>query len=210
MGVGVLVYGKSGSGKSASLRNFTEGIGVINVIGKPFPFRNMLSQIVTDDYVKIFAVLNQSKALSIVIDDAGYLITNHFMRNHGAGGRGNSIFALYNELADNFWKLFQVIRELPPEKIVYVVMHEEKSDSGDIRLKTIGKMLDEKVCLEGLVTVALRSAYEDERYVFFTQTNGADICKSPMGMFPGRVIDNDLKTVDNTIREYFNLKTKGQ
>ena len=130
------------------------------------------------------------------------------MRNHSSVGKGNAVFSLYNEIADNFWKLFQIITSLPPDKIVYVLMHEEKSDTGDIQLKTIGKLLNEKVCIEGLVTICLRTGFEDGRYVFYTQTNGYDVCKSPLDMFPERVIDNDLKNVDETIREFYQIKIK--
>lgn len=203
MGIPILIYGKSGTGKSTSLRNFTDNVGVINVTGKPLPFRTELKQIVTDDYDKITKFLNKATVDTIVIDDAGYLITNFFMRNHSQRGSGNAIFTLYNELADNFWQLIETIKKLPPKKVVYLLMHEEKSETGDIGLKTIGKLLNDKVCIEGLVTICLRSAYECERYVFHTQTSGYCICKSPMDMFSDRVIDNDLKYVDDTIREYY-------
>lgn len=83
----------------------------------------------------------------MVIDDAGYLITNHFMRGHSTAGKGNGVFTLYNDLGDQFWKLIQfVISSLPEDKIVYFMMHEDKNDFGDVKPKTIGKLLDEKVC----------------------------------------------------------------
>lgn len=207
MGIPVLIIGKSGSGKSASLRNFDENVSIINVLGKPFPFKNKLTQVVTDDYDRIMRLLHKSKSLSLVIDDAGYLITNFFMSKHSSAGSGNAVFSVYNELGDRFWGLIQfVIKNLPDEKIVYFMMHEDKNDFGDIKPKTIGKLLDEKVCLEGMFTIVLRCAVENGRHLFFTQSSGYDVAKTPMGMFESTQIDNDLKAVDATIRDYYELK----
>jgi energy-coupling factor transporter ATP-binding protein EcfA2 len=204
MGIPVLIIGKSGSGKSTSLRHFTENIGVINILGKPFPFKNKLPSITTDNYDKVKNVLLKSEAKSLVIDDAGYLITNHFMREHASTGKGNGVFSLYNDIGDSFWGLIQfVIKELPNDKIVYLMMHEDKNDFGDIKPKTIGKMLDEKVCVEGMFSVALRCVFVNGEHKFLTQSDGYDITKSPMGMFDGTEIDNDLKLVDTKIREYW-------
>lgn len=205
MGIPVLILGKSGSGKSASLRNFPES-GVINVLGKPFPFRGKVNSIVSREYGYIKRVIQASKANSIVIDDAGYLITDQFMMGHANAGGGNSVFSLYNDIGDQFYQLVQfVVQQLPPDRIVYFIMHEDKNDSGDIKPKTIGKLLDEKVCVEGMFTIVLRCTISGERHVFLTQSNGYDIQKTPMGMFESMEIDNDLKMVDDTIREYWNL-----
>lgn len=207
MGIPVLIIGKSGSGKSTSLRNFKENIGVINVLGKELPFRNSLKPVTTDDYNRVKQVLYQAKAKSIVIDDAGYLMTNMFMSGHSASGAGNAIFSFYNDIADRFWDLIQfVINKLPRDKIVYFMMHEDKNDFGDIKPKSIGKMLDEKVCIEGMFTIALRC----KEHKFYTQTQDNDISKTPMDMFKDEEIDNDLKTVDDTIREYYNLNNESE
>ena len=204
MGVPVLIMGRSGTGKSTSLRNFKEA-GIINVLGKPLPFRNPPKTYVTDDCNNVIKALAKSKAKSIVIDDAGYLMTNHFMRGHSKQGTGNGIFQFYNDIGDEFWSVIDfIMRNLPEDKIVYVIMHEEESDSGKIKPKTIGKMLDDKLYLEGMFTVALRSVYHDGKYVFKTNTSGPDVCKSPGGMFDSIEIDNDLKMVDEKIREFYN------
>ena len=207
MGLPILILGKSGSGKSTSLRSFKENeIGIINVLGKQLPFKNALKFIKTDDYAKVKGLLLQSKVDSLVIDDAGYLITNQFMRGH-SGGKGGQIFELYNSLGDNFWQLIQfIIHELPNHKMVYLMMHEDKNDAGDVKPKTIGKMLDDKVCVEGMFTIVLRALKDDGKYVFSTQSNGFDVTKTPIGMFETEKIDNDLKFVDETIRKYYNLK----
>lgn len=208
MGIPVLIVGRSGSGKSTSLRN-CQDFAVFNVLGKPLPFRNQPKTKVTDDYGVIIKGMKVCKAKSIVIDDAGYLMTNQFMRGHSANGGGNAIYGFYNSLADNFWGLVEQARSLPPEKIVYIMMHTDTDDFGNLKPKTVGKLLDDKVSIEGMCTVVLRSVYADSKYVFLTnKEDDRDIEKSPLGMFEDREIDNDLKMVDNTIREYYGLNTE--
>lgn len=208
MGIPVLILGRSGSGKSTSLRNFKENdIGIINVLGKPLPFKNRLKTLITDDYEKVMKTLLHCKAESIVIDDAGYLITNQFMKGHSSSGSGNAIFGFYNKVGDNFWNLIEfIIRKLGSDKIVYIMMHEDKNDFGDIKPKTIGKILDEKVCIEGMFTIALRCAMSNDHHVFYTQQTENDVSKSPIGMFDTTEIENDLKMVDEKIREYYGLE----
>ena len=207
MGVAVLLIGKSGQGKSTSLRNFgEEEISLINVSKKPLPFQKKFKKTIeTDDYNKIHQLLDKSSSDSIVIDDASYLITNMFMNKHSTAGAGNAVFALYNNLGDEFWRLIEHIKALPPQKVVYVIMHEDRSDFGEIKPKTIGKLLDDKVCIEGMFTVVLRCMADKGRHFFRTQTDGMDVAKSPFGMFEHFEIDNDLKLVDNVIRNYWGL-----
>lgn len=208
MGLPVLIYGKSGSGKSTSLRNFETF--VINVNNKSLPFRKKEGIVVTNcnEYAKIKTLLlkyieKYPDRKSAVIDDSGYLMTEHFMRGH-SGGKGNAIFELYNKLGDDFYDLIKfVIHQLPNDFIVYLVMHEDKNDLGDIKPKTIGRMLDEKVCIEGMFTIALRALKLDGKYLFATQTDGLDVTKTPLDMFDEEYIDNDLAVVDKTIREYY-------
>lgn len=213
MGIPVMIIGKSGSGKSTSLRNFGEDeLYLIKVLKKPLPFRGKFkSTLETDDYPTVLKALGKSQKNSIVIDDAGYLITNYFMRHHAATGGGNAVFGLYNEIGDRFWGLVEyVTNNLPADKIVYFIMHEEKDDSGEIKPKTIGKLLDEKVCLEGMFTVVLRCMNDADRHFFRTKTLGTDVTKTPIDMFTEEEIDNDLKLVDATIREYYGLTSKGE
>lgn len=207
MAIPILIIGKSGSGKSASLRNFQpEDVAVISVLGKPFPFRAKLDEYKTDDYDKIAKAIEKTKRDVVIVDDVGYLITNHFMRGHAATGGGNSVFTLYNQLADDFWSLIYFVKDLPGDKRVYFIMHEDKNDNGDIKPKTIGKLLDEKVCIEGMFTICLRCMLLDGRHVFVTQSNGYDVAKSPIGMFEDHEIDNDLSMVDQTICEYYGIE----
>lgn len=207
------MIGKSGSGKSASLRNFGEDeLALINVMHKPLPFKKQFKSVAnTDDYMDIMKKIFATEKKAIVIDDAGYLITNYFMNNHSKAGQGNAVFSLYNELADKFWTLIEFIKNrLPDDKIVYVIMHEDKNEFGDIKPKTIGRLLDEKVCVEGLFTIVIRATVESGKHIFLTQSDGADVTKTPIDMFEDAEIDNDLKLVDTTIRDYYGMDKKGE
>jgi hypothetical protein len=213
MAIPVLIIGKSGSGKSASLRNFvgSDDVNVINVIDKPFPFKGEIKSGSTDDYQKVMKWLVQFPAKSIVIDDAGYLITNMFMKGHSAQGAGNAIFSFYNKIGDHFWNLIEFIKlKLPKDKIVYLIMHEDTDEFGNIKPKTIGKILDEKVCVEGMFTIVIRCITENGKHLFVTKSNGADVAKTPIGMFEDEEIDNDLVLVDKAIREYYDLKPEDE
>ncbi len=207
MATPVLIIGKSGSGKSTSLRNCVgnDNWNLIRVLNKPLPFKGKVNGWTTDDYQTVMKALGQSKAKNIVLDDAGYLITNHFMRGHSSAGAGNGVFTLYNNIGDYFWNLIQFIIKLPKDKIVYVMMHEDKNDFGDIKPKTIGKLIDEKVCLEGMFTIVLRCIEESGKHLFVTQASDGAVSKSPMGMFETLTIDNDLLLVEKAVREYYEL-----
>lgn len=208
MAMPILILGKSGSGKSTSMRNFEpDELALINVAKKPLPFRKQFeSTLATDNYDIIKQALAKTQKKSVVIDDAGYLITNFFMRKHNESNKGNGVFELYNQLADDFWNLIEWTKsKLPDDKIVYFIMHEEKNDFGDTKPKTIGKLLDEKVCVEGLFTIVLRAIASKGEYKFKTRTDGSDVTKTPMDMFETEEIDNDLKLVDTTLREYYKM-----
>lgn len=211
MATPVLIIGKSGSGKSTSMRNCQNNdFNLIRVLNKPLPFKGKVNGWFSDDYQQIMKLLITSKADSIVIDDAGYLITNHFMRGHSSAGKGNGVFSLYNDIGDYFWNLIQfIVTKVPENKIVYIIMHEEKDEAGEVKPKTIGKLLDEKVCIEGMFTIVLRCIEEGGKHLFVTQASQGAVSKSPIGMFEDLTIDNDLLLVDKKIREYYGL-AKGE
>lgn len=212
MGIPVIIYGKSGTGKSRSLKNFKEDeLFLVNVIGKPLPFKGSFKySIATDDLKTIMAGLSKMSEQNVktaVVDDFGYIMTNLFMRSHGSGDQ----FKLYNTIGDNIWSLINFIQSpaVAPDAVVYLIMHEDVAEDGTNKLRTIGKLLEQKVCLEGMVTVVLHSVIKGERYVFETQNNGSNIAKSPEGMFSGNEIPNDLKAVDEAIRAYWGFDKKG-
>lgn len=210
MGICALLYGKSGSGKSRSLKNFGENeILHINVEGKELPFRKKFKYTrVTDNVDNIIHNLNEmgkANIVTAVIDDCGYLMTEYFMAHHRERS-GDKVYEMYNELADNIFKLVKAIKKLPDNVIVYLVFHEDKTEAGDIGLRTIGKLLDQKVCLEGMVTIVLRCMTVKGKHCFVTKTDGKDITKTPEDMFEEEEIENDLKLVDDTIRKYYEIE----
>jgi hypothetical protein len=201
MAILVMVYGQSGTGKSTSLRNFgAEDVAIINVSGKPLPFRAKIQTYNTDDYSKIIRAMRQTQRKTIVIDDATYLMVNEFMRTAKQAG-----YQKYTDIACGFNELIDVASKLPDDVIVYFLGHSDQADDGREHFKTIGKMLDNYVTLEGKFTIVLKTMVQDGRYMFSTQNNGQDTVKSPMGMFEARLIDNDLKAVDDAIREYWGM-----
>ena len=196
-----MVYGQSGTGKSTSLRNFSpEEVSIINVSGKPLPFRKKLPTWCTDSYNEIVQVLPKIKAPSIVIDDATYLMTNEFMRNARVTG-----YQKFTDMALNFNSLIEITRTLPDDKIVYFIGHSDQADDGREHFKTIGKMLDNYVTVEGKFTIVLKTVVKDGEYYFSTQNSGQDTVKTPMEMFDQELIPNDLHMVDETIRNYYGI-----
>ena len=199
MAVLVMIYGQSGTGKSTSLRNFkNEDVAVVNVSGKPLPFRGDIKAYNSDNYTKIMAAISKTDRKSIVIDDATYLMVNEFMRTAKQTG-----YQKYTDMAVSFNQLIEFAASLPDDKIVYFMGHSDQADDGREHFKTIGKMLDNYVTVEGRFTIVLKTVVQDGKYMFSTQNNGQDTVKSPMGMFDAALIDNDLKAVDDAIREYW-------
>jgi hypothetical protein len=205
MAIIVMILGESGTGKSASLRNFTKDeLAVVNVIGKPLPFRNKhFETLNSDNYGSIIAFLGRTSAKSIVIDDAQYLMANEYMRR--AQERG---FDKFTEIGQNFWNLVNYCsQKLSDDRIVYFLQHvETSSDGSTIKAKTIGKLIDEKITLEGMFSIVLRTNVNDGEYCFSTQNSGSDTVKSPVGMFDSDLIPNDLALVDKKIRNYYELE----
>lgn len=211
MGIPVIIYGKSGAGKSRSLKNFKEDeVYLVNVIGKPLPFKGSFKYVTNSDKLEaITAGLSKMADYGIkaaVADDFGYIMTNLFMKSHGGGDQ----FKLYNQIGDTIWNFIKFVQSaaVAPDAIVYMIMHEDVNEDGSNKLRTIGKLLDQKVCIEGMVTICLHAVCKGDRYIFETQSNGFGIAKSPEGMFEGPEIPNDLKAVDDAIRAYWGLGGK--
>lgn len=204
MGIPVLILGESGSGKSTSLRNFTaEEVGIFNVASKPLPFRQKLRCANGADYKTITQSLSKpTKLKSYVIDDSQALMAFALFSKCKETGYGK-----FTEIALDFYNLLQlVINITPPDCIVYFLHHTETNDAGKVKAKTVGKMLDSHLTVEGLFSIVLLTRTDGTRHWFETQSDGFTTAKSPMDMFL-REIDNDLKMVDTTIREYWNLQS---
>ena len=201
MGIPVMILGESGSGKSTSLRNFEpDEIGIFNVAGKPLPFRKNLPKADNAGYRQILKALKEPQLKTYAIDDSQYLLSFELFERAGEKG-----YDKFTGMAVNFYSLIQqIIRQTPPDVIVYFLHHTELAADGRTKAKTVGKMLDEKLTVEGLFSIVLLCRADGERHWFETQSDGLSTAKSPMDMFPLE-IDNDLKMVDKAIREYWNL-----
>jgi len=219
----ILVIGKSGSGKSSSLKNLPPASTfLINVIGKELPFRGATknftemkdgkgNKFTTDDYGKINATLTyidskRPEIKVVVIDDSQYLLVNEFMRKHSSHGKGNEIFALYNDIGDHFWKLIWDMRLLRQDLFVVLLHHTETGEGGEVKAKTIGKMLDEKVDIPGMFSICLHCVTSGEEHFFETTNKGNTPAKTPPDMFDAPRIPNDLNVVIEAITKY----TKGE
>lgn len=201
MGVGVLVLGASGSGKSTSMRNFKPGeCLVLNVAGKRLPFRGKLDTVNNATYVTIGKALMNQQYKTYIVDDSQYLLAFDMFDRAKENGYGK-----FTDIAVRFRNMLSYVAQSTPEDtIVYFLHHTDTDENGHIKAKTVGKMLDNQLTVEGLFSIVLLAQTDGTNYKFVTQSDGATTAKSPMGMFE-REVDNDLKMVDETIREYWEL-----
>ena len=210
----ILIMGSSGSGKTYGAKNFkADEVGIISVEKGRLPFKSDIkvtrvptsfgaeikdyASLYRAKYAWIMKTIETAKMPSIIIDDSQYLLVNELFDR--AAERGYDKFV---SMAANFRNLVHFINELDqPDKIVYFLHHTETDADGRQKAKTIGKMLDEKLTLEGCFDIVLYC----QDHKFYTQTNGQSSAKSPEGMFPLE-IPNDIKAVDDAIRDYYGLK----
>ena len=213
-GMGVLLMGASGSGKSTSLRNLpAEETAIINITNKPMPFRNKdnkkivcLKDFNADSYDELYKqiikAIQGTKKRIVVVDDSSYMMS--FENFEKATNKG---YDKFTTMAKNYYDLIKSAISCDGEKIVYIITHEEIDDVNQLyRPKTIGKMLSNQLVIEGLFSIVLRSVYKNGEYIFQTQNDGTSVCKSPMDMFEQKEMPNDLFEVDKLIREYYGFK----
>jgi hypothetical protein len=213
----ILIIGESGSGKSTSIRNLdpTETF-IINVIGKPLPFRGAKSKYkplspdgltgnyYAADYVitikRVINLINNKRfdIKTLIIDDFGYTVTNSFMRK--ADQRGYEKFL---EIGKNMFDILDIVSNLREDLFCFVMMHTEVDNQGIARPRTAGKMIDQYVCIEGKFSTVLQAHISEGNYVFLTNNNGHSITKSPLGLFSDLYIDNDLQYIREKMIEYF-------
>lgn len=217
----VLVIGNSGTGKSTAIRTLPpEETFIINVLDKPLPFRgtNHKYKRVSKDTPEgnyyatdksnlilraITAVDSRTDIKFLVIDDFGYVITHEFMSKALVKG-----FDKFAEMAVSAWTILDAIRKLRRDLTCFIMMHTDTKEDGIAKPKTIGKMLDEKVCIEGMFTHVLHSVVLDGEYHFITNHDGHHMAKMPMGMFSTPMIPNDLKLVADTMSQYYDEDIK--
>lgn len=208
MGKLVYIMGKSGTGKSRSMKNIpADQFGLINLEGKDLPFGKGapafgVERVVTDDAEEIVDLIKDfaRKYKIVVVDDFQTLMTNEFMRRSKEKG-----YDKFTDIGKHAWEVAEAAKAVPDEVIIYVLCHTEENDNGSEKIKTVGKLVDDKVVLESKSTIVLKTGVEDGKYFFCTQNNGKDTVKSPEGLFPTYAIQNDLKYVDDAIRNYYDL-----
>jgi hypothetical protein len=216
MSVATLILGESGTGKSTSMRNLDASQALlIQSIRKPLPFKSegwkrrvkdattglvTGNVVTTDDALKIEALMRGTAFPIIVLDDFQYVLANEFMRRSAERG-----FDKFTDIGRNAWNLMSAAAQLPEDKRVYILSHVAVDEAGRTKMKTIGKLLDEKITPEGMFTICLKTMVQDGNYLFATQNNGADTVKSPMAMFTDAYIPNDLAEVDAAICDYYGI-----
>lgn len=212
MSTATMILGESGTGKSTSLRNLNPARTLlIQAVKKPLPFKSKGwlpyskldgsgSIIQSDNPAYIDKAMRAVKREIVVLDDFQYILANEFMRRSHERG-----FDKFTDIGRNAWELLMTAASLADDRRVYILCHTASDDAGRVRMKTIGKLLDDKITPEGLVTIVLRTIVRDGQFLFRTQNDGSDTTKSPMGLFDSEVIDNDLAAVDDAICDYYGI-----
>ncbi len=204
----IVIYGKTGSGKTRSFKFFSENeILLIQAENKLLPFKKKFTHTVvtSDPEAMKQAMFNaaQNGCKTIVLDDVGLIMTKIFMANH-RNKKGNKSFEMYDDIADTMYFLIDFVKTYLPEGVlVYFILHEETDDAGDTKIKTIGKLLDGKAQIAEMMTICIRCLSKNGKHYFKTTTDGNDITKTPEEMFDEPEIDNNLKYVDDTIRKFY-------
>ena len=203
MGVPVLIMGETGSGKTYSLKNFDPtSVGIFSVEKGRLPFKGDFKVVKHATYADIGKIFAAPKLKRYVVDDSQYLLVNElFDRAKDTG------YQKYTDMALNFRNLIHAVNHnLPDDVIVYFLHHTEQDNStGKTKAKTVGRMIDQYLTLEGCFDIVLLTAVEGNQHYFITQSDGYTTAKSPDGMFDALKIPNDLASVDKSIREYWNL-----
>lgn len=193
----VLVISPSGTGKSSSMRTLdSKEAAVVLCSGKDLPFQHDLSTFVPKNYVEVFNVIEKSTKPIIVIDDLNYLMSFEEMSRVSEAG-----YAKFTQMANNMFQVFKKILDKDSDQVFYLMAHAAEDEDGRLRFKTTGKMLSEKIVLEGLTNVVITNEIVDGEFQFRVQTDGSGV-KTPMGMFDEPTIPNDLKLVDQAVRKF--------
>lgn len=198
----VLCLGASGTGKSTSIRNLDpETTLVIQAVKKRLPFRTKFTTFETDNYEvlkrALMKVQSDKKIKTVIIDDSQYLMANAFMRRANETG-----FGKFTQIGQQFWDLLMFVDSMDDDIDVFFLHHSEM-DEGRLKAKTIGKMLDNCITLEGLFSIVIMTEVIDGQYYYRVNTSGNDTCKSPFEMFETELIENDLSLVKEAMKQYW-------
>ena len=227
MAQGILIVGESGSGKSTSIENLDpKETFIINVANKPLPFKgwkkkytiwskdnpsgNMYDKATPENIEACIKYVNEKRPeiKNIVVDDFQYMSSFEFFDKANEKG-----YEKFTQIGAHLARIARMPKDLREDLFIFFLTHAEEATDMEgkrkFKAKTIGKMVDEKLTLEGLFSVVLfgkakKNKDGDIRYVFETQTNGENTCKSPRGMFSSLEIPNDLQLVTKSMKDYEN------
>ena len=201
-----MILGETGSGKTYSIKNFNvDEVGIFSVEKPYLPFKKDFKVAKHATYETIMTVFkNDPQKRAYIIDDSQYLLVNEMFDKAKDTGYGK-----FTDIALHFRNLIHFINhQLPDDLIVYFLHHTETdSNTGKIKAKTVGKMLDNQLTVEGCFNIVLLCSVEGTEHYFITQSDGYTTAKSPEDMFDLR-IPNDLKAVDTAIRNYYGMEVK--
>lgn len=196
----ILLLGKSGTGKSTSLRNLkNDDVNVISVLGKEMPFKTDIKIYHPKSYADVIKGIQSASKPIVVIDDANYLMSMYEFATISESGYGK-----FARNAEGMVNVFNAIIGKDSDQTFYVMAHIDEDEDGNISMKTTGKMVSEKFNLNGTTNIVLLSEFdrEAEEFVFKVKADGTGV-KTPMGMFETPTIGNDLAEVNKTINEYY-------
>ncbi len=198
MGVPILILGPSGSGKTYSLRNLpNESYGLVECEKTMLPFRGGKKFARTKAFAELRAIVQRyaEQCDVVVVDDFGYCVTDLFI--HHIGDKDQ--YAIYKAIAAEVYQTVEFFNGLRDGVRVYVTMHTDSDAFNNIVPKLMGKMVNEKIDLLGMVNVCILSEVVDGEHVFIV--DGKPPAKS-CGMFDGAVQPNDLALIDAKVREF--------
>ena len=227
MAQGVLIIAESGAGKSTSIETLDpKETFIINVANKPLPFKgwrkkytiwskenpsgNMYDKATPESIEACIKYVSEKRPeiKNIIIDDFQYMSSFEFFDKANEKG-----YEKFTQIGAHLARIARMPKDMREDLLIFFLTHAEEATDMEgkrkFKAKTIGKMVDEKLTLEGLFSIVLfgkakKNKDGEIRYVFETQTNGENTCKSPRQMFSTFEIANDLKLVVKAIKDYEN------